>query len=322
MSRIRVVILGLGPIGRAVAREVLLSPDLKLVAAVDPAAVLAGRRVAELAGVKGRSSPRVVASLDQVAVSADVAVHLAASRFAVGAAHIEAALDHGVHVVTTCEEMIAAAGRWPRRAAALDRRARARGKAVVATGVNPGFMMDLLPSALANVCVKVDSVRVVRRQDTSRRRRALQDKTGVGLTPAEFRRRARQGSIGHVGLKDSLIFLVRHLPGDVDVGDERMRPVVAARAVRRNGRRIPAGHVLGTHHTIVAKHRKSGRVFASLDLRMEFGFAEPFDEIRIAGDPPLSVRFEGGVHGDRATIGAVLSGIRWVVHAPPGLAGS
>jgi 4-hydroxy-tetrahydrodipicolinate reductase len=230
MPRTRVIILGMGPIGRAVAREVLLSPDLKLVAVVDPAAGLAGRRAAELAGVKERPSPRVVPSLDHVSVPADVAVHLAASRFAAGAAHIEAALDHGVHVVSTCEEMIAAQGRWPRRAAVLDRKARARGKAVVATGVNPGFMMDLLPSALANVCVTVKSVRVVRRQDTARRRRALQDKTGVGLTLAEFRRRLKQGTIGHVGLQDSLIFLVRHLPGDdVDLGNERIRPVVAAR---------------------------------------------------------------------------------------------
>jgi 4-hydroxy-tetrahydrodipicolinate reductase len=321
MRRIRVVILGLGPIGRAVAREVLLSPDLKLAAAVDPAPDLVGQRVADLAGVAS-AGPRVARSLDFVKAPADVAVHMAASRFAVGAGQIDAALDRGLHIVSTCEEMIAAQGRWPRRAAALDRKARARGKAVVATGVNPGFVMDLLPSALANVCVKVQSVRVVRRVDTSKRRRALQEKTGVGLTLAEFRRRAREGRIGHVGLRDSLMFLARHLPGDFEIGEERLKPVLAKCEVRRGGRRVPAGHVLGVHHVVDATHRRNGRLFARLDLRMEYGLATPFDEIRIAGDPPLHLRFEGGVPGDRATVGAALSGIRWVVNAPPGLVSS
>ncbi len=318
MRRIRIVILGLGPIGRAVAREILRSSDLKLVAAVDPSADFVGRSVADLAGVEA-PSPRVVRSLDSISTPADVAVHMAASRFAAGASQIEAALDRGWHVVSTCEEMIAAEGRWPRRAAALDRKARAHGKAIVATGVNPGFVMDLLPSALANVCVEVRSVRVVRRVDTSKRRRALQEKTGVGLTLREFRARAREGRIGHVGLRDSLMFLARHLPGDFDVGEETLRPVVAKRVVRQAGRKIPAGRVLGVHHVVAAKHRRDRRVFARLDLRMEYGLAKPFDEIRIAGDPPLHLRFEGGVPGDRATVGAALSGIRWVVHAPPGL---
>lgn len=319
MPRTRVILLGLGPIGRAVACEVLAAPGLALVGAVDPAPALTGRPLADVLEVDGARGLRVSPTLGSVRAKADVALHLAASRFPVAAPQIEEAIARGLHVVSTCEELIAARWRWPKRAAALDRAAREKGVAIVATGVNPGFAMDLLPAALANVCVAVRSVRAERRVDTSRRRRALQDKTGVGLTREEFRRRAREGTVGHVGLRDSLIFLVGHLPGDAEVGPERLRPILATREVRARGRRIPKGHVLGVHQTVSAKNPRTGRLFAALDLRMQYGLDEPYDEIRVDGDPPLHLRFDGGIPGDRATVGAALSAVRWITSAPPGL---
>jgi 2,4-diaminopentanoate dehydrogenase len=39
----------------------------------------------------------------------------------------------------------------------------------------------------------------------------------------------------------------------------------------------------------------------------------------IDGDPPLDVLVRGGTHGDRGTVGAVLSAIAAVIAAPPGL---
>ena len=150
MPRTRVILLGLGPIGRAVAREVIAAPDLTLVGVVDPAPALAGRPLAEILETKTARGLRVSPSLASVRAKADVALHLAASRFPAAAPQITEAIGRGLHVVSTCEEMIAARWRWPKPAAALDRAARAKGVAVVATGVNPGFAMDLLPAALAN----------------------------------------------------------------------------------------------------------------------------------------------------------------------------
>ncbi|MGQ0721999.1 MAG: dihydrodipicolinate reductase, partial [Candidatus Eiseniibacteriota bacterium] len=79
------------------------------------------------------------------------------------------------------------------------------------------------------------------------------------------------------------------------------------------------GDVSGVHQTVVARSQSGRRVVASLDLRMEYGLADPHDEIRIDGDPSFRVRVEGGVPGDRATVGAVLSAIRYVPEASPGL---
>jgi 4-hydroxy-tetrahydrodipicolinate reductase len=314
MSRIRVALIGFGPIGRSVGQEVLAAPDLDLVAVVDPAPDLTGRSVAELLDNPLAARRKVLASLDALPARVDVAVHLAASRFPVAERHITELVQRRLPVVTTCEEMLAARWRWPRPAAKLDRAAREAGVPVIATGVNPGFVMDLLPAALANVLVSIRSVKVTRRVNTAKRRKALQEKTGAGITRAEFRARAAQGTVGHVGLKDSLVFLMNHLPLQGEVGDEKLTAVLQ----KDTRGRIPKGHVLGVHQVVKARDG-DGRVVATLDLTMVHGLEDAYDEIRIAGDPPAVLRFEGGLPGDRATVGAVLAAIRWVESAPPGL---
>jgi 4-hydroxy-tetrahydrodipicolinate reductase len=318
--RLRVVALGLGEIGRAVCREIAAAADLELAGAVDPAPSLAGR---ELAAVVGNGVPRglrVAASLDELrGRKPDVIAHLAASRFPDAARQITAALPLRAPVVSTCEELIAAPWRWPREARALDRAAKSAGVPVLATGVNPGFVMDVLPAAIANVCVGVRRVHVSRHVDTSTRRPALQAKTGAGITLAEFRRRKREGTVGHVGLRDSLLFLVNHLPLEGDVGPETLRPILAAREIRKGRVRIAKGAVAGVHQTVKATAPGSRRVVASFDLRMAFGLESPHDEIRFDGDPPIRLRIEGGVQGERATVGTVLSAIRFAEDAAPGL---
>lgn len=316
---LHVAVLGLGPIGRAVVREIVDAPDLKLVAVVDPAPELVGRDVGALLSEDRARGLRVLPGLDALGRKRlDVGVHLAASRFPVALAHLRDLIGRGLSVVSTCEELIAARWRWPREARALDRAARRSGVAVLATGVNPGFVMDLLPSALGNVCVDVRSVSVTRHVDTSRRRAALQAKTGAGVTVAEFRRRSRENAVGHVGLRDSLIFLMNHLPLAGDVGEERLRPIVADRMLARGRTRIAKGLVAGVHQTVRARDA-DGKVVAKFDLKMAFGLPDPHDEIVLRGDPPVRLRIDGGVSGDRATVGTVLSGIRYVEDAVPGL---
>ncbi len=314
----RVVTLGLGPIGRAVTREIVGASDLKLVAAVDPAPNLVGRDLGDLLRDERAAGMRVLPHLDALGRrKADVAVHMAASRFGPALAHLKDLVQRRLSVVSTCEELIAAPYRWRRETAALDRAAREAGVSILATGINPGFLMDLLPAALTNVCVDVTSVRVTRHVDTSKRRAALQAKTGAGISLAEFRRRSREGTVGHVGLRDSLIFLMNHLPIEGEVGEETLRPIVAARRIRRGRTNIEKGHVAGVHQ-VVRAHDASGRSVAVFDLRMAYGLKNAHDEIVVRGDPPIRSRFEGGISGDRATVGAVLSTIRFASDAPPG----
>ncbi|HET9886486.1 MAG TPA: dihydrodipicolinate reductase [bacterium] len=316
----RVVVLGLGPIGRAVALEILRDPTMKLVGAVDPLPDLAGRDLSEVLGVSGPRGVQVSSAIAFLkGVRFDIAVHMAGSRFLDVAPLLADLVSRQAHVVSTSEELIAAAVRWPAEAAALDQLARENGVAVLPAGVNPGFVMDLLPSGIANACVTVRSIQVTRHVDTSKRRAALQAKTGAGLTRTEFVRRARAGTIGHVGLRDSLLFLLDHLPLQAEASEETIRPILATKAIGKGKSRIEKGQVAGVHQRVVARMPGTRKTVAVYDLKMARDLKNPHDEIRIDGDPPVHVRIEGGIHGDRATVGMVLSTIRAIREARPGL---
>jgi 4-hydroxy-tetrahydrodipicolinate reductase len=64
---------------------------------------------------------------------------------------------------------------------------------------------------------------------------------------------------------------------------------------------------------------RDGKELVLLDLEMSVGAPDPHDRIVIEGDPPLDVLVRGGTHGDRGTVGTVLSAIPAVVAASPGL---
>lgn len=314
-----VVLFGLGPIGRAVAREIAVVEDLALVAACDPSPRIAGKDLGALTGKSTLRGIRVTATPTAAALRrAKVAVQTTLSRFPDVLSQLRELAGRGLPVVGTCEELVAARIRWPKEAAALDALCRRAGVRVLPAGINPGFLMDLLPAVLASPCVNIRSVLVRRYVDTSKRRVELQRKTGAGLEPAEFMARAREGCVGHVGLRDSLLDLVDRLGMDAEITAESIQPVLTSRRITVGRTTIDAGRVVGVHQTVKAKDRRTGRAVAVLDLEMAFGHPMPHDEVRIDGDPIVHARFDGGVHGDRGTVGTVLRGVRRVRSLPPG----
>jgi 4-hydroxy-tetrahydrodipicolinate reductase len=80
---------------------------------------------------------------------------------------------------------------------------------------------------------------------------------------------------------------------------------------------IPSGRVAGLRQSAVGV--RGGREIVRLDLEMSVGAPDPHDAILIDGDPPLDVVIRGGTHGDRGTVGTVLSAIPAVIAAAPGL---
>ncbi|MBZ0266910.1 dihydrodipicolinate reductase, partial [bacterium] len=282
MAAMKIMVVGLGPIGRAVAREIADADDLVLAAAVDPAPELAGRDLGELIGRK--SAKGISVARDPRGVSrrgAKAAVHAASSRFPGAVPLLRDLVGAGFDVVSTCEELIAARVRWPAKARSLDRECRRLDRRILLGGINPGYLMDVLPVSLASACTEVRSIRIERHVDTAKRRSALQRKTGAGLPVAEFRRRARNGAIGHVGLLDSAWYVLDRLGLVADDVRETIRPIVAKSAIRRSGLVVPAGSTAGVHQVVRARDAR-GKTVALLDLKMAAGLADPHDAVRIA----------------------------------------
>jgi 4-hydroxy-tetrahydrodipicolinate reductase len=305
---IPVVLLGLGEIGRAIARAALVRPELRIVAAADPAPSHAGR---SLSDVLGEPAPEVTVArrLADVASSATGGVVLAATRSRLDEVlpELEEAVRAGLHVISTCEELA-----WPwlnhaEAAAALDRLCHEKNVAVLGTGVNPGFVLDRLPALLAQVTGPVRHLHGVRVVDVARRRAALQRKVGAGLGEREFHDRVERGEIGHVGLAESAAMAAEACLGvDEYEVDEEIVPLVAEEDAE-GPVRIARGQVAGLHHE--ARVFAAGREVVRLELDIAAGAADPRDELTLDADPPIRVVVPGGIAGDPATAHAVVNAV-------------
>lgn len=304
----RAVLIGLGPIGIEVGRA-LIARGIPVAGAADPAATLVGGDLALL--IPGSPAGLAVAADATDACrhgrAGDVAVICTGSRLAAVTSAIDAALEAGLHVVSTCEELAHPALRNPQLAARLDDHARHRGVAILGAGVNPGLVMDRLALAAAWGCARVDHIRVDRIVDAAQRRGPLRAKVGAGLTPESFRAGVADGSLGHVGLGESAALLAEGVGIPVGALEETIDAVTDAKS----------GLVRGLHQ--VACVLSGGVERIRLELTMAIDAADPHDRIVIAGDPPVDLVVRGGFHGDRATVGAAVSAVLAVARLAPGL---
>ncbi len=319
---IRTAHVGLGPIGLQIARATIDGGQGTPVAAVDVSADLIGRPLGELTGCKGAPDVRVAAELESslaaaAAAGAQLAVVATGSRLPAVCDQIRCAVRHGLNVVSTSEELTWPWLRHPGLAVELDREAQHHGVTIVGTGINPGFLLDLLPLLLCRPCQVVERVTAKRIVNVSLRRAQLQRKVGSGLDPARYRELAAEGKMGHVGLGESAAMLAAGLGWDYDDVDEGIEPVVAQHPVRTDHVSIEPGQVMGSHQT--ARIATDQGKTIELICRMTHGETDPRDEIIVDGDPWVRMRIDGGIFGDTATAGCTVNVFRQAVAARPGL---
>lgn len=319
MASIRFVQVGLGPMGREIARLAVTRSWLTLVGAVDPKPGLAGQDVGSLLGAGPLGvlvEPDLDLALDRL--EPDLVLHGTGSFLADVADQLGSALRHGASVVSTCEELAYPFHRHPELARGLDLLAVANRAVLLGTGVNPGFVMDKLVATMVGACRSVERVDVRRVVDASTRREPLQRKVGAGMTAEEFESAARSGRLGHIGLVESaqMIADVLGLPASRTVL-ESIRPRLATQAVATEFLRVEAGRVAGIEHDVTVEAQ--GRARIRLELRMYVGAPDPHDSIVVEGSPPISLRIEGGVHGDAATAAIVVNAAGAVEGLAPGL---
>ena len=318
VARIRVVQVGLGPLGQRIVKMALQRDGIRIVAAVDTDEAKIGRDVGLLSGAP-RLGVRVERSLASAlrGRGADVAVLATVSELRALEPQVAALARAGLPVVSTCEELSYPWRTAPAVSRRIDAVCKKHGVACVGTGVNPGFLMDFLPAVLSSVCGRVDKVTVRRFQDASVRRVPFQEKIGAGLTPAEFRARVAAGKLRHVGLTESMHMMAAALGWKLTRTTESLRAIRAVRAIASGYKPIEKGMACGVEQ--VGRGYLGPREAIRLHFRAAVGEPASFDEVEIEGLPGLKSRVEGGVNGDLATCAVVLNALHAVADASPGL---
>ena len=314
---IRFVQIGLGPLGQKIVQFAAQRPAFHLTAAVDLDQHKIGKDVGEICGLPQTGIP-VSGSLAAVKDrEADVAILSTVSSLTPIAAQIEEIVALGLPIVSTCEELAYPRDTSPDLTRRIDAAARRAGVPVLATGVNPGFLMDSFPLAITAACQSVRSISVSRVQDASGRRVPFQKKIGAGLTLERFEAMRAQGTLRHVGLTESIHMIASRMGWKLDRLTEELSPIVAEQRIVSAGITVEAGQAAGVQQ--IGKGYVGPEARITLLFRAAIGEPDPHDTVEIVGTPNIRSTIPGGVNGDVATCAIVLNAIPRLLSSGVGL---
>ncbi len=299
----------MGAVGSRIAKFLLKKEGIEIVGAIDVAREKNGKDLGDVLALDRRLGVAVSDEPDAVLskVKADVVVHATTSFLKQTYPQIAKAVEHGVNVVSTCEELSYPYPEEPELAKKLDELAKKHGVTVLGTGINPGFLMDTLVITLTGVCQKVETIEMTRVINAAKRRGSFQKKIGVGLTVDEFNEKIESKAItAHVGLEQSISMTANALGWKLD------KIEVETKAIKAK-----SGQVAGLRQ--LARGTRKGKEAITLDLQAYAGAEEEYDSINIEGMPSIHGKISPGVHGDLATVAIVVNSIPKVINAEPGL---
>ncbi len=320
-NEINVLLYGLGAIGRRIAKAVLEKKGLRVVGAVDISKEIVGKDLGEILESNKRVGVTVTDDVDALLskIKANIAIIATTSYLKDVYPQIEKCVKAGINVISTCEELSYPYYKYPQISNEIDELAKKYGVTVLGTGINPGYLMDTLPIVLTGPCKKVESIKVTRMMDSSKRRIPYQKKIGTGLSPEEFRKMIDKKKItGHVGLVESIAMIAEALGWKLDeIREFPPEPVIAEKEIVTSYTTVKPGFVAGLKS--IAHGIKNGKAVIILEFISHAAVEEEYDAVSIEGTPKIYEKIAGGVHGDIGTVAMIINMIPKVLNAKPGL---
>jgi hypothetical protein len=321
-KKFTVIQVGLGPMGRLIAKLLLKRENIHLKGVIDIDPQLSGKKLSKLFDIKAEkdlminSNYKSIISKEKV----DVVIIATSSSLKKVSPIIKDSVQSGSNVISICEELSYPYQKFPKLSEELHQLAKTYDVTVVGTGINPGYLMDLLPIVISAPCQFLDSIKVTRMMNSAKRREPFQRKIGTGLTEEEFYRKIQKKEItGHVGLTESIQMIVTALGIEYEEIVEFPPEAVISENdfVTSYGVKVPKGYVCGLQSKAKAKLHNKDVVI--LDFVAYAGEHQEYDSVIIEGNPNIYQKIIGGVHGDVGTAAMVANLIPRVVEAKPGL---
>ena len=242
-----VVVYGVGAMGGNMVRLLQSKPQVRIVGAIDWDEKKIGRDLGELVGLGKKLGVRVSYPPDKVLGKTKVDLVLQATTAFIAEAYdqILLALEQRINVVTICQELFFPLPKNVSRAKKIDAKARERGVRITAVGINPGFIMDIVPILCSVPCWTIESVFVRRVVDFSPYGPDEMRHIGANLTAKEFSVGAKQGTIGHIGLLETAAMVAHCLGFRLDELRQTKEPIVTQKGRQSRFIKISPGRVCG-----------------------------------------------------------------------------
>ena len=325
-DRLRLAILGFGRVGRAVLELALTRPWLEVTCVTTRSADREGepaRRTVAAAPEGLRIQTDQTAALREA--RPDVVCIATVSRLRDVLPHLEAAASSGARaIVCTAEELAYAQPEDGPEAAAIHGLSARHAVPIVATGGNPGFVLDLWPRVLAGLAWDVQRIESRRVVDVSVFAPHTRAQLGIGHQPEAFAAGVADGSIaGHLGFRESLRLLSESMGYPTERITIETSPVLADREHRLADGSIAAGSSMGVTQRAVAWH--AGRAWITVEMLLHAAPEEvgvrPIDEVHVFGRHELHATIDPGSAAILGTAAQLINIIPVALGADPGLYG-
>jgi hypothetical protein len=324
MEPIRVLQWGLGAMGGGMARLMLEKSGLKLVAAVDGRPDYVGKDLGEVLGVGKQLGVTVTNQPEDVLKkeNVDLVVIATTSWTKEQIPDLRKIISAGINCISIAEEMSDPDAQSPELAKEIDELAKKHGVSVLGTGVNPGFVLDLLVVTLSGVCHSVERIEASRVNDLSPYGPTVMRTQGVGTTPEAFAAGVADGSIvGHVGFPESIHMISEALGLGVDHIEQTREPIISNVYRETPHVKVEAGMVAGCRHIGIG-YRGEVEVVKLVhpqQIHPHLEGQDTGDYINIYGKPEIHMANKPEIAGGIATMGVTVNMIPHVVAATPGM---
>jgi 4-hydroxy-tetrahydrodipicolinate reductase len=325
MDRVRVVVYGVGAMGSQMVRLLRSKPRAQLVGAIDIDAAKVGRDLGDVAGLGEHLGIPVQYPPESVLdnVEADVVLHATTAFMDDAFPLITNVLKRKMNVITIAQELFFPLGSNRDKARLIDELAKDAGVSATAVGINPGFIMDILPILCSTPCWQIKRVSAQRNVDFSPYGPDEMRHIGAGLSPEAFDDGARRGEIGHIGLLETAAMVAYCLGIPIDELRQTKSPITSQTARQTPFARIAPGEVCGFRQSVVGYTNNE----TFLELKM-VGIVAPTeddgivlgDHALIEGTPNVDIRIKEQISqkGGVGTAAVAVNMIPSILRAEPG----
>ncbi|MBU1019944.1 MAG: NADP-binding protein [Firmicutes bacterium] len=326
MENIKVVIWGFGAMGKGMADMLLTKKGVEIAGVCDLHPDLVGKSIFNvLEGEKGKHKEILVSdNIESLLDSSKCDIVLLATDSYTKKAFpkMKMILEKGINVISTAEEMAYPKAQEPLLARELDRIAKENGVTVLGTGINPGFIMDLLVIALSGVMSDVKHIEANRVNSLSPFGPAVMEEQGVGIKVKEFEDGVKNNTLaGHVGFAESVNMIADAIGIKLDKFEQQMSPIITSVDRKSKYGEALKGNVAGVNMT--GQGFVGSEVFIDMkhpqQIEPELEGTSTGDYINIIGTPNVHMAITPEIDGGIGTIAMCVNMIPHVLNARSGL---
>ena len=318
-SKIKVIMVGLGEMGKALCQTLDKKEGVKIVGAVDINSGIIGKDLGEVCNLGKELGIRVEGDIKAVfsTVPADVGLYCTVTDVKELYDQVIPAFEARANVISTSEPLSFPWRKDPETSHKLDKQAKKYGVSILGTGTCPGLIPDVIPIVASAGCRDIKHIDVRFFGDVVPYGPTVWKGMGLGLEPEEYYKQL--GKTVDIEFTEPPEMVAAALGWQLDEIKEENIAVVAEKDIRVGELFIKKGTVSGFSQTTRGYISGEEVITSHVDGWVCCDLPPFWVEVAIRGEPTVKMRYDL-VHEDGWTTSTMLVNmIPKVINARPGL---